>query len=423
MTSQLIKNSHLVPLDDDLVKVLSDMIHTIEEDNPSQLGILQACKILLDLVEEATNTQQRIYLKTIFDVCNNLKPFLSQEEQIAVTPNIEEAIKKLQSLVRDKRNPNKPLLPHRILPFATHRYNNGFWYVASFLFDDPEVSGTTDETHLAYIRTPEPIIQDGEDFNLDFFYLKNYWGAEPILIRIHSECMLGDQVIGQSRCDCGEQFAQAMDKIHQAGVGVLLYLRQEGRGIGLKKKLEAIEHYGGRKKGKWTGVYLNTEENMLVEGHQQADLRDYRFVGRILRGLGIEKVNIITNNPRKVQTLRQLGFEVEQSHAAGVAISTENLCEFLWKILSGYNVPFESIEKIHQEVELLKQGQVVDPILYKLLGEVYNHVKKKPTTHTVPTQLVKLLEGIADKLNSNVRVLQKNQIRLIPKSTTTSPPQ
>lgn len=416
------KNSQL-PLDADLVKVLGDMIHTIVEDNPSQLRVLQACTILLDLLEKTTNTPQKIYLKTIFDVCNNLKPFLSQEEQMIITPTIKAAIKQLQNIVTDKRNPYKPLVPHRILPFGTHRYNDGFWYVASFLFDDPEVSGTTDETHLAYIRTPEPIIQDGEDFNLNFFYLKNYWGTEPILIRIHSECMLGDQVIGQSRCDCGEQFSQAMDKIHQAGRGVLLYLRQEGRGIGLKKKLEAIEHYGGRKQGKWTGIYLNTEENMLVEGHKQADLRDYSFVGRILRGLGIDKVNIITNNPRKVQTLRQLGFEVEQSQAAGVAISTENLCEFLWKILSGYNVPFESIRKIQQDIELLKQGREVDPILYKLLGQVYNHVRRNPTTHTVPPQLVKLLEGVADKLNRNVRDLHKNHIALMPKSTTTSQPQ
>lgn len=401
MNNQFIKNAQ-IPVDDDLVKVLRDIIYTIVEDNPSQFGVMQAGKILLDLLEETTNTEQRIYLGTIFDVCNNLKPFLSQEEQVAITPAIEEAIKTLQNIVKDKRNPNKPLLPHRILPFVTHRYNNSFWYVASFLFDDPEVSGTTNETHLAYIRTQTPIIQDGEDFNLDFFYLSNYWGTEPVLIRIHSECMLGDLVIGQSRCDCGEQFSQAMDKIEQAGIGVLLYLRQEGRGIGLKKKLEAIEHYGGRKKGKWTGVYLNTEENMLVEGHKQADLRDYRFVGRILRGLGIQKVKLITNNPRKVQTLRQLGVDVEQSHGAGVAISIENLCEFLWKILSGYNVPFESIEKIQQEIELLKQGQVVDPILGKLLKKVYNHVRENQTTHTAPPQLVKLLEGIADKLNMNV---------------------
>ena len=419
MTSQLIENAHL-PLDDDLVKVLRAMIQTIVEDHSSQLGVMQACKVLLDLLEEASNTQQKIYLKTIFEIGTNLKPFLSQEEQIAVTPTIEETIKKIQNIVRDKRNPHKPLLPHRILPFATHRYNNGFWYVASFLFDDPEVSGTTDETHLAYIRTKTPIIQDGEDFNLDFFDRKNYWGTEPVLIRIHSECMLGDKVIGQSRCDCGEQFSQAMDKIHQAGVGVLLYLRQEGRGIGLKKKLEAIEHYGARKKGKWTGVYLNTEENMLVEGHKQADLRDYRFVGRILRGLGLNKVNIITNNPRKVQTLRQLGLDVEQSHASGVAISIENLCEFLWKILSGYNVPFESIEKIQKEIELVKQGQAVDPILYKLLGQMYNHTRENQITHTVPPELVKLLEGIANKLNRNVTDLKKNPTSLSPQFTKAS---
>jgi GTP cyclohydrolase II len=414
MTNQLSRNAFL-PLDDELVKVLRDIIQTIRSENPTQLGILQASKIILDLIEETTNKHQRIYLKTIFDICKNLKPFLSQEERIAITPVIEKAIKKLQNIVRDKRNPHKPLLPHRILPFATHRYDDGFWYVASFLFDDPEVSGTTDETHLAYIRTTEPIIQDGEDLDLDFFHLNNYWGTEPVLLRIHSECMLGDQIISQSRCDCGEQFAQAMDKIHQAGVGVLLYLRQEGRGIGLKKKLEAIEHYGGRKKGKWTGVYLNTEENMLVEGHQQADLRDYRFVGRILRGLGIKKVNIITNNPRKVQTLRQLGMDVKQSHGTGIAVSTENLCEFLWKILSGYNVPFASIQKIQQEIELVKQGQAIDPILYKLLGQVYNQVRKNQSTHTVPIQLVKLLEGIADKLNRNVPDLNKNHTALITK--------
>lgn len=399
MANKLIEEDK-VPIDDHLVAVIHDAVHKVMETNTSRLAVLQAGKIILDLLNDSTNTHWRITINAVCKLCRNIEPFLSKEDRITVAPVIKEASKKIKTLLGERRDPYNPLLPHRILPFETHRYNRASWYIASFIFDDPDGAGTTGGLHLAYIRTPEHIMQDGEDFDLDFFCKKNYFGTEPVLMRIHSECILGDLVIGQSRCDCGAQFREAMDSINEAGRGVLLYLRQEGRGIGLKKKLEAIEHYGGRKEGKWTGLYLNTEENMLIEGHKKADLRDYRFVGRMLRGLGITKIRLLTNNPWKIYTLKQLGFDIEQTHSAGTAISIENLCELLWKILNGYNVSFESIRKIESQIELLKQGERINPILYKLLEQLFNLIIKNENTHTVPPQLVKLLEGAAERLNT-----------------------
>jgi GTP cyclohydrolase II len=125
--------------------------------------------------------------------------------------------------------------------------------------------------------------------------------TEAPLVRLHSECLTGD-VFGSRRCDCGEQLDMALKRIAEKGHGVLLYLRQEGRGIGLANKIKAYELQDDG---------MDTVEANVHLGFP-ADARDYEIAADMLSIEGIKSVKLMTNNPKKIAALEEYGIEVEQ---------------------------------------------------------------------------------------------------------------
>jgi 3,4-dihydroxy 2-butanone 4-phosphate synthase/GTP cyclohydrolase II len=140
-------------------------------------------------------------------------------------------------------------------------------------------------------------------------------GEQAVLVRVHSECLTGD-AFGSVRCDCGEQLDAALKMIDEAGVGVLLYMRQEGRGIGLKNKIRAYS--------------LQDEEGLdTVQANERlgfpADLRDYGVGAQILHDLGVRKMRIITNNPGKRAGIEGYGLRIVERVPLEIKPNERNL--------------------------------------------------------------------------------------------------
>ena len=138
-------------------------------------------------------------------------------------------------------------------------------------------------------------------------------GDEPILCRLHSECLTGDCLFSL-RCDCGSQLQYAMERIAAEGRGVILYLRQEGRGIGLLNKIKAYQ--------------LQDAGADTVEANEQLgfepDSRDYRIAEPMLKHFQVKRVKLMTNNPDKVGALQSLGIEVTERVPIHTGINTHN---------------------------------------------------------------------------------------------------
>jgi len=136
---------------------------------------------------------------------------------------------------------------------------------------------------------------------------------EPVLVRVHSECLTGD-VLGSLRCDCGDQLSYALKMIEKEGRGVVLYMRQEGRGIGLSNKIKAY---------KLQDNGIDTVDANIMLGFDP-DLRDYGIGAQILSDLGITKIRLMTNNPKKVIGLEGYGLEIVERVTIEVPITHEN---------------------------------------------------------------------------------------------------
>lgn len=152
------------------------------------------------------------------------------------------------------------------------------------------------------------------------FFVGDLTSAESVLVRVHSECFTGD-VMGSRRCDCGEQLDRAMAMVAKAGTGVILYMRQEGRGIGLLEKLRA---YNLQDQG------FDTVDANLMLGHE-ADERDYSLAALILEDLGVASVRLVTNNPAKIKALEAAGIRVSERVSLAVAANTDNAHYLLTK--------------------------------------------------------------------------------------------
>lgn len=145
--------------------------------------------------------------------------------------------------------------------------------------------------------------------------------AKGVLVRVHSECFTGD-VLQSQRCDCGEQLHKAIEMIAAEGCGVLIYLRQEGRGIGLAQKLAA---YNLQDQG------YDTVDANLVLGHQ-ADEREYSMAANILVDLGIDSIRLLTNNPSKIEHLQALGIDVRERIPLTTPVTIENVAYLTAKV-------------------------------------------------------------------------------------------
>ena len=136
---------------------------------------------------------------------------------------------------------------------------------------------------------------------------------QPVLVRVHSECLTGDALFSQ-RCDCGAQLEHAMAAVAAKGSGIVLYLRQEGRGIGLLNKIRAY--------------HLQDDGADTVDANESlgfaADQRDYSIVGPMLAHFGVTEVELLTNNPKKVEALEGLGISVVRRHSIETGLTPHN---------------------------------------------------------------------------------------------------
>lgn len=138
-------------------------------------------------------------------------------------------------------------------------------------------------------------------------------GQEGVLCRVHSECLTGD-VFGSLKCDCGPQLEAALEQLEEQGQGIILYMRQEGRGIGLANKIKA---YSLQDQG------MDTVEANLHLGFDD-DMRDYAIAARMLQYLGPESIILMTNNPRKLDGLRKAGIPIDERIPLKITPNTHN---------------------------------------------------------------------------------------------------
>jgi GTP cyclohydrolase II len=173
------------------------------------------------------------------------------------------------------------------------------------------------------------LIDNKENIAIVFGNIEN---EKMVLVRIHSECLTGD-VFKSGRCDCGEQLNEAIVDMSKSS-GVLLYLRQEGRGIGLYEKLAAY---------KLQDSGLDTYSANIILGHKE-DHRDYKPAAQMINALGIQSIELMTNNPDKKKQLVELGIDVKKIRQTGVFLKSTNIDYLKSKVFkTGHELNLEHI--------------------------------------------------------------------------------
>ena len=208
---------------------------------------------------------------------------------------------------------------------------------------------------------------------------------EDVLVRVHSECFTGD-VLGSMRCDCGSQLNLSIQRIAAEGQGLVLYLRQEGRGIGLLEKLKA---YNLQDVG-----YDTVDANILL-GHG-ADQRDYEVAALILKDIGVKSVRVLTNNPSKIDGLKKFGIQVSSREALQPRITVEN--------------------KVYIETKASRLGHLLDlPSLPKQMDSGANgtsHIPRETRRRNAESGLPSVTLSYAQSLDGCIAVKPGSPIRL-----------
>jgi GTP cyclohydrolase II len=168
--------------------------------------------------------------------------------------------------------------------------------------------GLGDYPHLAFVYADRQWLIDE---NLHRAVREEFARSENVMVRIHSECILGD-AFGSSMCDCGEQMRRGMEEMEMKGRGIFVYLRQEGRGIGLRNKLDALAlQYGYRNGHKGPRRYTSDEANLAIGF--DVDERSYGVAAAVLKALDVRSVQLITGNPKKISDLEASGIRVNSA--------------------------------------------------------------------------------------------------------------